>query len=147
MNFGPLNKSGGERRLNVAITRATTEVVIFSSFGSESIDLSRTSAQAVQDLKHYMEFAERGPQALAEQTTADYGVDHFDSDFEEAVAWDLRQRGWKVQTHEFELSIRVVSDPMLRPPRNHYRNGPLHSLLLSAQPVLEVHARRTPCNV
>ena len=45
-----------------------------------------------------MEFAERGPQALAEQTTADYGVDHFDSDFEQAVAWDLRQRGWKVQT-------------------------------------------------
>ena len=32
MNFGPLNKPGGERRLNVAITRATTEVLVFSSF-------------------------------------------------------------------------------------------------------------------
>ena len=32
MNFGPLNKDGGERRLNVAVTRATTEVVVFSSF-------------------------------------------------------------------------------------------------------------------
>lgn len=32
MNFGPLNRKGGQRRLNVAITRATSEVVIFASF-------------------------------------------------------------------------------------------------------------------
>ena len=48
MNFGPLNKSGGERRLNVAITRATTEVVVFSSFDSSMIDLSRTNSVAVE---------------------------------------------------------------------------------------------------
>jgi very-short-patch-repair endonuclease len=113
MNFGPLNKSGGERRLNVAITRATTEVVLFASFGSESIDLGRTSAQAVQDLKHYMEFAERGPRALAEQAIADHGVDHFDSDFEEAVAWSLRERGWRVQTQigvgKFRIDLGIVN--------------------------------------
>ena len=113
MNFGPLNKFGGERRLNVAITRATTEVVLFASFGSESIDLGRTSAQAVQDLKHYMEFAERGPRALAEQAIADQGVDHFDSDFEEAVAWSLRERGWRVQTQigvgKFRIDLGIVN--------------------------------------
>lgn len=113
MNFGPLNKSGGERRLNVAITRATTEIVLFASFGSESIDLGRTSAQAVQDLKHYMEFAERGPRALAEQAIADHGVDHFDSGFEEAVAWALRERGWRVQTQvgvgKFRIDLGIVN--------------------------------------
>lgn len=112
MNFGPLNKVGGERRLNVAITRATTEVLIFSSFESSMIDLSRSSALAVEHLKHYLEFAERGPIALAEQATANYGVDQFDSDFEQAVAWALRDKGWKVQTQvgvsKFRIDLGVI---------------------------------------
>ena len=112
MNFGPLNKQGGERRLNVAITRATTEVVVFSSFDSSMIDLSRTSATAVEHLKHYLEFAEKGPIALAEQSTAAYGIDQFDSDFEQAVAWALRDLGWQVQTQigvsKFRVDLGVV---------------------------------------
>ncbi len=112
MTFGPLNKSGGERRLNVAITRATSEVLLFSSFDSSMIDLSRTSALAVEHLKHYLEFAEKGPVALAEQSTAAYGVDQFDSDFEQAVAGALRDKGWKIQTQigvsKFRVDLGVV---------------------------------------
>jgi len=112
MNFGPLNKSGGERRLNVAITRATSEVLLFSSFDSSMIDLSRTSALAVEHLKHYLEFAEKGPIALNEQSTAAYGVDQFDSDFEKAVAWALRDKSWKVQTQigvsKFRVDLGVI---------------------------------------
>jgi very-short-patch-repair endonuclease len=112
MNFGPLNKSGGERRLNVAITRATTEVMVFASFDSSMIDLSRTSATAIEHLKHYLEFAERGPIALAQQSTAAYGVDQFDSDFEQAVAWALRDLDWQVQTQigvsKFRVDLGVV---------------------------------------
>lgn len=112
MNFGPLNKSGGERRLNVAITRATSEVLIFSSFDSSMIDLSRTSALAVEHLKHYLEFSEKGPVALAEQSTAAYGVDQFDSDFEQAVASALRDKGWNVQTQigvsKFRVDLGVI---------------------------------------
>ena len=112
MNFGPLNKQGGERRLNVAITRATTEVVVFTSFDSSMIDLSRSSATAVEHLKHYLEFAERGPVALSEQSTAAYGVDQFDSDFEQAVAWALREKGWQVQTQvgvsKFRVDLGIV---------------------------------------
>lgn len=107
MNFGPLNKAGGERRLNVAITRATTEVLLFASFDSSMIDLSRSSALAVEHLKHYLEFAEKGPIALAEQTTAAYGIDQFDSDFEQAVAMALRDKGWKVQTQIGVSKFRV----------------------------------------
>jgi very-short-patch-repair endonuclease len=112
MNFGPLNKSGGERRLNVAITRATTEVVVFTSFDSSMIDLSRSSATAVEHLKHYLEFAEKGPIALAEQSTAAYGIDQFDSDFEQAVAGALRALGWQVQTQigvsKFRVDLGIV---------------------------------------
>ncbi len=112
MNFGPLNKSGGHRRLNVAITRAKSEVLLFSSFDASMIDLSRTSALAVEHLKHYLEFAEKGPIALAEQSTADYGVDQFDSDFEQAVAWALRAKGWRVQTQigvsKFRVDLGII---------------------------------------
>jgi len=112
MNFGPLNKAGGERRLNVAITRATTEVCLFASFDPAMIDLSRSSAIAVEHLKHYMEYALHGPMILSEQATAEYGVDQFDSDFEESVAWALRDRGWKVQTQvgvsKFRVDLGVI---------------------------------------
>ncbi|NRP28214.1 ATP-dependent RecD-like DNA helicase [Marinobacterium sp. xm-d-420] len=112
MNFGPLNKQGGERRLNVAVTRATSEVLVFSSFDSSMVDLSRTQATAVEHLKNYLEFAERGPIALAEFSTSNYGVDHFDSDFEQAVAMSLRSRGWKVQTQvgvsKFKVDLGII---------------------------------------
>jgi len=69
--------------------------------------LSRTSAKAVEDLKHYIEFAEKGPISLAEQTSAKYGTDQFDSDFEEAVARALRDKGWGVQTQVGVSKFRV----------------------------------------
>ena len=90
MNFGPMNRPGGERRLNVAITRARQELVVFSTLRPEHIDLARTQAIGVRDLKHFLEFAERGPRALAE---ADFGsVGSFDSPFEEAVAAALAKK-------------------------------------------------------
>lgn len=73
MNFGPLNRDGGWRRLNVALTRARTEMVLFTSFDAAMIDLNRTSARAVRDLRHFIEFAERGPRALAEAVQGSLG--------------------------------------------------------------------------
>lgn len=112
MNFGPLNRKGGERRLNVAITRATTEVVIFASFDPSMIDLTRTSAEAVHDLRHYLEFAERGPTALGEVLKSVGGTNSFESDFEEAVAEGLRRRGWSLHTQigvsKFRIDLGVI---------------------------------------
>ncbi len=112
MNFGPLNKQGGERRLNVAITRATTEVIVFASFNPSMIDLTRTQSTAVKHLKSFLEFAEQGPSALAKATEAIHGIDQFDSDFEEAVAYQLRNCGWQIQTQigvgKFRIDMGVV---------------------------------------
>ncbi|MCB9739867.1 MAG: DUF4011 domain-containing protein, partial [Deltaproteobacteria bacterium] len=66
MNFGAMNRPGGHRRLNVAVTRSRCELLVYSSFTSEKIDLSRTKADGMRDLKHFLDFAERGPCALAE---------------------------------------------------------------------------------
>jgi very-short-patch-repair endonuclease len=105
MNFGPMNRDGGERRLNVAITRARHELRVFSSLKAEQFDLSRTQAAGVRDLKHFLEFAERGPRALAEATKGSLGG--FESPFEEAVAGALAAKGWRVHTQIGTSSFRV----------------------------------------
>jgi very-short-patch-repair endonuclease len=94
MNFGPLNQDGGQRRLNVAITRAREQVRIFSSLLPEHIDLARVNAAGVRDLKHYLEFALRGARAIAEQALPT-GRD-VDSPFEAQVMRALRDKGWTV---------------------------------------------------
>ncbi|MEK0337237.1 MAG: AAA domain-containing protein, partial [Nitrosopumilus sp.] len=58
MNFGPLNKVGGERRLNVLITRAREKVIVFSSITGNDFDLSKTQALGVHNLKQYLDFAQ-----------------------------------------------------------------------------------------
>lgn len=97
INFGPLNRDGGERRLNVAITRARSEVRVYSTLKAEQIDLSRSRAQGVRDLKCFLDYAERGPVALSQATTLK-GGDEFDSPFEKAVCQKLRDRGHQVHT-------------------------------------------------
>lgn len=110
MNFGPLNKDGGWRRLNVAITRSRREMLVFTSFDSSMIDLNRTNARAVRDLKHFIEFAQRGPKALAEAVQGSVGG--YDSPFEEAVADGLRRMGWQVVPQigvsRFRIDLGIV---------------------------------------
>lgn len=94
MDFGALNRDGGERRLNVAVTRARQELIIFSGFTADLIDPARTKATAVHHFKTFLDYAERGAIALPAQTMGSVGG--FDSPFEEAVAEQLERRGWQV---------------------------------------------------
>lgn len=105
MNFGPLNRSGGERRLNVALTRARSELVVFSTLDPKRIDLSRTQARAVADLKHFLEYAERGATALGAAVYGSKG--DFESPFEMAVARALGAKGWTVHTQIGVSAYRV----------------------------------------
>ena len=94
MDFGALNRDGGERRLNVAITRARQELVVFSGFVADQIDPARTRAIGAQHLKAFLDFAERGAIALPAQPTGSMGGP--ESPFEEAVAAVLGDRGWSI---------------------------------------------------
>ncbi len=102
MNFGPLNKKGGERRLNVLISRAKKRCVVFSNITYRDIDLSKTQARGVQALKTYLEFAETGNLDTAQPTgmTAE-------SPFEESVAAELRTRGYRVAEQIGQGSYRI----------------------------------------
>ncbi len=55
--FGPLNQAGGERRLNVAITRARRRMTLVSSFGHHDMDPGRSRSRGVELLRLYLEFA------------------------------------------------------------------------------------------
>lgn len=64
LNFGPLNRENGWKRLNVAITRAKKEMKIFTSIQPEQMDITRTSARGVENLKEFLEYARRGRSLL-----------------------------------------------------------------------------------
>jgi very-short-patch-repair endonuclease len=91
MNFGPLSNEGGERRLNVLITRARRRCEVFSSMRADEIDLTRTQARGTAALKTFLQTAEQGVPAR-----------DFDNDpatlppLEVQIAESLASRGYKV---------------------------------------------------
>lgn len=97
MNFGPLSKEGGHRRLNVAITRAKHNVKLVGSIVPTDIDTEKTSAEGVRLLRSYIEFAQQGIVALQKELSYVDSLD-FDSPFEEAVYDFLSDNGYNVVT-------------------------------------------------
>ncbi|MFA6717052.1 MAG: DUF3320 domain-containing protein [Victivallaceae bacterium] len=116
MNFGPLNRAGGERRLNVAITRAKEQIIIFSSINSSQIDLSRTSATGAAHLKFFLDYAEKGAAHLT-GTIQDASYSDYDSCFEQEVAEFLRGKGYLVHVqvgcsgYRIDLAITLPDKP------------------------------------
>ena len=109
MNFGPINKDGGWRRLNVIFTRARRRCEIFSNLRADDIDLDRTSSRGVEALKAFLAYAERGELDLPEEL--DRG---FDSPFEEAVYNKLTELGHRVRPQVGVAGYRIdlaVVDP------------------------------------
>lgn len=109
MNFGPLNNAGGERRLNVAVSRARYEMMVFSTLKPEQIDLNRSNARGVEGLKHFLEFAKNGRLAIsANQIKKDYSLDII-----ELVANAIRALGYDVDTtvgrSQFKVDIAVLN--------------------------------------
>ena len=92
MNFGPLNQDGGERRLNVLITRARRRCEVFTNLNADNIDLSRTNARGVAALKRYLKYAETGKLDIPTPTNKEA-----DSPFEEEVADALRRLDYQVE--------------------------------------------------
>jgi hypothetical protein len=60
LRFGPLLLDGGERRLNVAVTRAKHRVTLVTSFKASEVDLDRTNAEGVKLLCQYLQYVETG---------------------------------------------------------------------------------------
>jgi len=100
LNFGPLNREGGWRRLNVAVSRARYLMKVYSTLRADQIDLSRTRSEGVAGLKAFLAFAEKGKSALPVQNTNTGGIDKKERHaLEASIADALRQKGYKVDAN------------------------------------------------
>jgi len=113
LNFGPINRQGGTRRLNVAVTRARYSLKLVASIEPEDIDLSRTESDGASLLRNYLEVARDGVRAIYKEEKV-YADAEFDSPFEESVYYELSRRGVQlipqVGVSQYRIDLAVV-DP------------------------------------
>ena len=112
LNFGPLNRSGGYRRLNVAITRARYHIKLFASFLPSEINIEKVKARGLSDLIGYMRYA-RSNKLTKVKTASKKKI--FDSDsFESSVKLSLEKEGFMVKTlighSNFRIDLAII-DP------------------------------------
>lgn len=106
LNFGPINRAGGERRLNVAVTRAKFNVQVVASMHYTDIDLSRTNSVGARLLREYLDYAENGAIALDRALNVN-PYEQFDSEFELEVCDFLRENGFAVDTQVGCSSFKI----------------------------------------
>ncbi|MGR6965238.1 DUF4011 domain-containing protein [Geodermatophilus sp. URMC 61] len=108
LNFGPLNRVGGERRLNVAVTRARRQVVVLSSFDPAQLRAEQTSSVGVKHLRAYLDLAALGTDALPREARPVAVPDRH----REEIAAGLRDRGLSVRTDvglsDFRVDLSVA---------------------------------------
>jgi very-short-patch-repair endonuclease len=108
-SFGPLNNEGGERRLNVLITRAKLRCEVFTNITSADLDTSKTKSYGLRALKSFLHFAQHRQLDVPTQS----GLPP-ESPFEEMVAAQLQKLGYQVHTQVgskgFYLDLAIV-DP------------------------------------
>lgn len=101
MNFGPLNREGGERRLNVAVTRARDALTVVSSLQPEGIDTSRTAARGPKLLRAYLEMARRGGDVAALESSLE------SEGMVDSIEAALQSRGWKTHRGVGRSALKI----------------------------------------
>lgn len=109
LNFGPLNKEGGWKRLNVAVSRARFEMIVFTTMTADMIDLKRTKSKGVESLKNFLEFAEKGRlqgEYIETRVQRDQGI-------MEHICQKIVDAGFKYQKavghSKFKIDIAVIN--------------------------------------
>lgn len=109
LNFGPLNKNGGWKRLNVAVSRARSEMIVFTSMTADMINLKRTKAKGVEALRDFLEFAQKGQlqsENIEENMEERQGI-------MEHICQTLNEHGYKYQSSvghsKFKIDIAIMN--------------------------------------
>ncbi len=117
MNFGPINQDGGERRLNVLVTRSRYKIEVFSGIKASDFNLEKTSSTGVKLLQAYLDFAEKGESSLNKKEDNSFGNNTFVSPFEESVYKSLTEKGYSVSSqvgcsnYKIDLAVRDKNNP------------------------------------
>ena len=109
LNFGPLNREGGERRLNVLITRAREKCVVFSNFRYSEINLNENAAFGLRALKSFLKYSE----TKRLDTTYTHGEDN-ETAFEDSLYEFLSAHNYEVHKQVGCAGFRIdlaVLDP------------------------------------
>ena len=101
-NFGPVNQDGGERRLNVLLTRAREKCVIFSNFRGQDLHLSSNAPFGLRAFKEFLEYAEKKTLRMS-----DLVQDTSDAAFEDAVYEFLSRQGYQIHRQVGCAGFRV----------------------------------------
>jgi very-short-patch-repair endonuclease len=116
LRFGPINQEGGERRLNVAVTRARYRTTVVCSFRPEALlRATETLRPGPRYLHEYLVYAQRGGRFTELPDTDPTKAP--ESDFEEAVRDALEARGYQVDSqvgqsgHRIDLAVRDPDQP------------------------------------
>lgn len=91
MRFGPLGAEGGERRLNVLISRAKRRCEVYASITDDDIDLERGKGKGIFAFKLFLHYARTGRLSMSQRTDR-----QMDSVFEEQIMAALQERGYQV---------------------------------------------------
>ena len=109
LSFGPLNNEGGEKRLNVLITRAKQRCEVFTNLTADDIDLSKTESEGVRALRNFLYFAQHGSMQSGYADGMPVNIP-----FENLVAEHLTAAGYSVKkqvgSKGFYIDLAVV-DP------------------------------------
>ena len=108
LNFGPLNQDGGERRLNVLVTRAREKCVVFSNFRSYDMHLTANPPFGVKSLKEFLFYAEN----VSAGNLINEELD--DEPFEDAIYNFLTEQGYEVHKQigcaGFRVNLAISSE-------------------------------------
>ena len=112
MNFGPINKAGGGKRLNVAFSRARTDMMIFTCLQSSQIKITDTSPEGLIAFRDFLKFVEGGE--LKQSEAVSQNPHQAQSGICDRICAALESKGYRYQTHvghsDFQIDIAVI-DP------------------------------------
>lgn len=108
-HFGPLNSEGGQRRLNVLITRARLTMEVFCNFTANDLDLPADAPLGVRALQAFLRYAAERGQAADQPVAASAAAP-----FEKVITALLEGHGYRVRSQlgaaGFYLDI-ALADP------------------------------------
>jgi len=114
LSFGPINRAGGEKRLNVAITRARENLRVISSFHANRVNVSNSNSIGAKMLLSYLQYAEQGVEALPKSVSHGDSWGETESLFEESVKEFLNSEGYDVNTQvgcsQYRIDLGLI-DP------------------------------------
>ncbi len=118
--LGPLNKSGGERRLNVAITRSRSGLIIVSSLKVADLEATGAQSRGFRCLKDFLAELENidhgrtfgiGSKRFEHKNDGVSNIVYCESPFEEQVVEFLENEGYEIECQygagHFRLDIIV----------------------------------------